>query len=158
MENFLNSLVIIDGNIILTSIDSAEWFVNTYYKEVIDFFMNPLNIYASQKLSYALKIALQKNLINLDDFLKTDDEVLSKLKNSSYKEIIETLNSIAPNIKLVEDKTNYDLYQINKLRIVDPYVFNHDSLVRISDLSPKVRYLNESAVEKSKAGVYIKLL
>lgn len=158
IDNFLNSLAVIDGNIILTSISSAEWFVNTYYTEVIGFFMNPLNIYASQKLSHALRLALKNGVITLDDFLKTDNEVLSKLKNSSFNEITETLNSITPDVKLVTDNSNYHMHQINKLRVVNPYVIIDNSLIRISQISSKVKDLNESATAKSKEGVYIRVL
>ena len=61
----------------LDHIESAEWFVKTYYSEVIDFFRNPLNIYGYDILAKTLKVALAKKLISLDDLLGTDEEVMS---------------------------------------------------------------------------------
>ena len=65
IKNFLDSLEVKDGEIVINSINAAEWFVNTYYKEVIGFFLNPLNIYAYNRLSNALKVALDNEIINL---------------------------------------------------------------------------------------------
>ena len=45
---------------VLQNIEIAEWFTKTYYKEVIDFFMKPMNIYGNDMLAKTLKLALHK--------------------------------------------------------------------------------------------------
>lgn len=75
VQDFLDHVIIINGRMYLDNIESAAWFVKTYYSEVIDFFMNPLNIYGYDVLAKTLKLALAKNLISLDDLLGTDEEV-----------------------------------------------------------------------------------
>ncbi|GIP34651.1 hypothetical protein J2TS4_38610 [Paenibacillus sp. J2TS4] len=70
--NFIDNIIIIDGTMYLKNIETAEWFVKTYYKEVIDFFMNPLNVYGYDFLAKTLKLALDKNIINLNTLRGTD--------------------------------------------------------------------------------------
>ena len=65
---------------VLQSIEMAEWFTETYYKEVIDFFMKPMNIYGNDMLVKKLKLALHKRLfMQMISFLK----MLSLFRNCS---------------------------------------------------------------------------
>ncbi|WP_244169958.1 MULTISPECIES: HD domain-containing protein [Listeria] len=61
-HSFLKKLVLMDDQIVVTSLKSAEWFVEIYKREVIDFFYHPLNIYGYERLSSALNLALEKIL------------------------------------------------------------------------------------------------
>ncbi|MDI5788839.1 hypothetical protein PO124_11695 [Bacillus licheniformis] len=63
-------LTVAEGEICCTSAEHAEWFARLYYQEVIDFFMNPLNIYALCTLSQMLKEALDMRVIAGRDFSK----------------------------------------------------------------------------------------
>lgn len=155
---FLKNIKVYNGEIVITSIDKAEWFVDTYYKEVIDFFMNPLNIYSYNKLSQALKIALKNTEITLDDLLKDDFYVLNLLKQSKYKEVLSLIEQLNYNVEVIEDTTNFDIYQLNKLRTIDPTIFINNSVFRSSELSKTIQILNHNALKKSKEGSYIKVL
>ena len=70
IQKFLDDIIIYQGKMCLKSIKSAEWFVKIYYQEVLDFFMDPLNIYAYHKLSQTLKLALDKKLLHSLIFLR----------------------------------------------------------------------------------------
>lgn len=43
VDIFLRNLRIVDGEIVINSIESAQWFVDVYYKEVIGFFIGYLS-------------------------------------------------------------------------------------------------------------------
>lgn len=47
VHSFLEDLIEVDGKMVLQNIEIAEWFTKTYYKEIIDFFMKPMNIYGT---------------------------------------------------------------------------------------------------------------
>lgn len=157
IKNFLDSLEVKDGEIVINSINAAEWFVNTYYKEVIDFFLNPLGIYANDRLSKAIKFALSLNEITLDDLLKDDNYVLNILKNSKNEEVISLIKSLNYDVKVVEDKDKYDIHQINKLRLIDPTVIIDGITSKASEKSTLIKILGEKAMQKSKEGVFVKI-
>lgn len=157
IKNFLDSLEVKDGEIVINSINAAEWFVNTYYKEVIDFFLNPLGIYANDRFSKAIKFALSLNEITLDDLLKDDNYVLNILKNSKNEEVISLIKSLNYDVKVVEDKDKYDIHQINKLRLIDPTVIIDGITSRASEKSTLIKILGEKAMQKSKEGVFVKI-
>ncbi|MGL4338596.1 MAG: HD domain-containing protein [Turicibacter sp.] len=158
MTVFLNQLTVINGEIVLTSLETSEWFVDLYYKEVIGFFLNPLNIYAYNRLSKALRIALEKKIITLDDLLKDDNAVLELLKESNSKQIKSFINDLTKPVILSESKTDYDIFQKNKVRLIDPTLFIDNQLVLSSQKSEVIQLLNKSALEKSNEGVFIKII
>lgn len=158
VKYFLSNLKVIDGEIVITSIETSEWFVDVYYKEVIGFFMNPLNVYAYDRLSKALKIALDLNEITLDDLLEEDDNVYKRLEKSNSNDILRLIKSINSKVTLVENKEEYDIFQKNKLRIIDPTIVIEDKLFKSSDKSNLIHILTEKALNKFKEGIYIKII
>ncbi len=156
IKNFLDSLEVKDGEIVINSINAAEWFVNTYYKEVIGFFLNPLNIYAYNRLSNALKLALDNEIITLEDLLQDDNYVLSILKNSKNEEVRSLIQSLSYNVDVVENKEEYDIHQVNKLRLIDPTVIIDGVVSKASKKSTLIKILGEQAMQKSIEGVFVK--
>ena len=156
IQNFLESLQIVDKEIVINSISAAEWFVNTYYKEVIYFFLNPLNIYAYNRLSNALKVALDNDIITLEDLLQDDNYVLNILKNSKNQEIRSLIQSLNYNVDVIENKEEYDIHQVNKLRIIDPTVIIDGVISKSSEKSPLIKILTQQALQKSREGVFVK--
>lgn len=158
VKTFLNDLQVVDGKMYPASIKAARWFTETYYNEVIDFFMDPLNIYGYHQLAQALKVALENHIITSDDLLRTDEELLSMLRASSNQPLQSILNTIHDNVKLIEDDEQYDLHRKNKLRLIDPSVLEEGKLVKSSSLSRKIKMMGEEALKKSITGVYVKVI
>lgn len=158
VKRFLDNLTVINGELVITSIEIAEWFVDTYYKEVIGFFMNPLNIYGYDRLSKALKISLDLKEITLDDLLKEDKEVYSLLENSKSTEVLELLRELKEKVILTEDKSDYDIFQKNKLRIIDPTVIIENEIFKVSGRSKLVKELSKKALRKAEEGSFIKVV
>lgn len=158
INSFLNNLIIREGKIYIKNIATAEWFVKTYYKEVIDLFMNPLNIYGYDFLANALKLALDKKIINPDTLLGTDGEVMDLLRLSDDKEVTNLLNHLHRNVIVKEDKVDYDLHRKNKVRLIDPSVLYDDQLIPSSKLSKEIMKMNENAKRKAEEGMYVKII
>ncbi|NHM34043.1 HD domain-containing protein [Neobacillus terrae] len=158
IEIFLDNLIIREGKIYLKDIKTAEWFVRTYYKEVIDFFMNPLNIYGYDFLAKTLKIALDKKIIDINTLLGTDEEVMNFLRLSNDKDVKNLLNHLHRNVIVKEDKVEYHLHRKNKLRLIDPSVFYDDQLKPSSELSIEIKKMNENAKRKADEGMYVKII
>lgn len=158
VKEFIDNIKVVNGEVMITSIKSAEWFVDTYYKEVIGLFMNPLNVYAYDRLSKAIKIALDINEITFADLLKTDEEVFNILKNSKSEEVIRLTDELNYKVKVVENEEDYDIYQLNKLRTIDPSIFIDNCIYKACEKSNKVVSMKKDAIEKSEKGVYVKII
>ncbi|WP_312092387.1 HD domain-containing protein [Niallia sp.] len=156
VHEFLENVLIVDAKMCLKNVDSAEWFVETYYKEVIGFFMHPLNIYGYDRLTNIL--ALAKNIITFTDLLGEDEELMNRISVSMDMEIQQLLGKLHPSVEVIEDVENYDIYLKNKVRLIDPSIFYQNKLMRASSLSKKVQGMNRVAYDKAKKGTYIKVI
>ncbi|WP_050613942.1 HD domain-containing protein [Bacillus testis] len=152
---FLENVMVNDGQICLKSIAAAEWFVETYYKEVIDFFMAPLNVYGYEILAGTLRAALRKGILAITDFEKEDEDILAILKESRDLDIQNKLQ-LLERTDIIEDDQDYQFHQKKKIRLIDPPVRCGQHLYPASRLSAKVAQMNKEAYEKSQKGVYIR--
>ncbi|BCC10668.1 TPA: HD domain-containing protein [Bacillus cereus] len=157
-HSFLEDLIVVNGKMVLQNIEMAEWFTETYYKEVIDFFMKPTNIYGNDMLAKTLKLALHKKVIHPDDFLLEDDELISKLQQCNDFEVEALLRKVHPNVIVKEDRSDYDLYQKNKVRLIDPPLLRAGEVIYSSVVSENIRKMSEVAYEKAVRGMYVKVI
>ncbi|CAI9387888.1 HD domain-containing protein [Niallia sp. Sow4_A1] len=158
VEKFLENVLTVEGKMCLSNVDAAEWFVTTYYKEVIDFFMHPLNIYGYDQLTKILKVALAKNIIKFSDFLREDRELIFKISKSKNGEIQELWHKLQSSLKVIEDEEDFDIHLKNKVRLIDPSIFYQNKLVSASSLSKKIEEMNKNAFQKAKKGTYVKVI
>lgn len=157
-RHFSEKLSFVDGKMYLKNVAMAEWFTKTYYLEVIDFFLDPLNIYGYDVLARAVKLALDKNIITLNTLLGTDEEVMNWLRTSEDQEVQELLEQIHRDVKVKEDLKVYDIHLRKKIRLIDPSVLIEQKLIRASELSEKVKRMGEAAKRKAEAGTYVKII
>lgn len=158
VHSFLEDLIEVDGKMVLQNIEIAEWFTKTYYKEVIDFFMKPMNIYGNDMLAKTLKLALHKKIIHPDDFLLEDHELITKLRLCKDQEVDALLRKVHPSIEVKEDRNEYDLHQKNKVGLIDPPLLREGEVVRSSVVSEKIRQMSDIAYEKAIRGMYVKVI
>ncbi|OPD54174.1 HD domain-containing protein [Bacillus thuringiensis] len=158
VHSFLEDVIAVEGKMVLQSIEMAEWFTETYYKEVIDFFMKPMNIYGNDMLAKMLKVALHKRIIHADDFLLEDEELISKLQQCNDSEVHALLRKVHPNVKVKEARDDYDLYQKNKVRLIDPPLLREGEVVQSSVVSEKIKQMSEVAYERAVRGMYVKVI
>lgn len=158
VHSFLEDVIAVEGKMVLQNIQIAEWFTETYYKEVIDFFMEPMNIYGNDMLAKTLKVALHKRIIHTDDFLLEDEELISKLQQCNDPEVEALLSKIHPNIKVKEDRNDYDLHQKNKVRLIDPLLLREEEVIHSSVVSENIRQMSDIAYEKAVRGMYVKVI
>ncbi|WP_412057036.1 HD domain-containing protein [Bacillus licheniformis] len=149
-------LTVVEGEICCTSAEHAEWFARLYYQEVIDFFMNPLNIYALCTLSQMLKEALDMRVIAGRDFFKTDTELLAMLKQKArFRETLVKLSTASKRVKQ-GDEGDFTFHQTLKVRWIDPKVAVNGRKIPASTLSKNVLLMKETAIAAMKKGAYVK--
>ncbi|GAB6553244.1 MAG TPA: hypothetical protein DEU22_09410 [Bacillus sp. (in: Bacteria)] len=158
VHRFLEDIIAVEGKMVVQSVEMAEWFTETYYKEVIDFFMKPMNIYGNDMLAKTLKLSLHKKVIHADDFLLEDEELISKLQQCNDPEVEALLSKVHPNVKVKEDRNDYDLHQKNKVRLIDPPLLREDEVIPASVVSENIRQMSDIAYEKAVRGMYVKVI
>ncbi|XLP23267.1 HD domain-containing protein [Bacillus toyonensis] len=158
VHSFLSDVIEVDRKMVLQNIEMAEWFTETYYKDVIEFFMKPINIYGNEMLATTLKLALHKQVIHADDFLLEDHELIVKLQQCNDQEVHALLNKVHPNVKVREDRNDYDLYHTNKVRLIDPPLLHKGEVVQSSVVSENIGQMRDIAYEKSVRGMYVKVI
>lgn len=158
INEFLKNIQVVNGEIVTNDIESARWFLELYYTEVIDFFMNPINGYSYDKLSKAIKIAIDENELNLKDILKTDNEVIDILNRSENNKIKSLMKSLNKNVKLRINEDKYDIFIKGKTRLIDPGVGIRGKVYSLSELDNCVELINTKAKAKMEKGVYIEIL
>lgn len=155
---FLDQLMVHEQFICLSSIEAAEWFTEVYYKETIDFFLHPLGSYSYHVLTKVLQLSLEKHVIHTEDFLCDDETLLQKLKCCRDEEITSVLATLHPNVIVEENDQDYDIcYSGGKERLIDPPVYVNGKIYKASNLSGHVRLCNQTAKEKSKQKIYLKI-
>ncbi|MFD1736409.1 HD domain-containing protein [Bacillus salitolerans] len=156
--DFLENLLVYNRKMYLKSVKSAEWFVKVYYQEVIDFFMDPLNIYGYDMLAKILKIPIERGLLSHADLLGQDEEVIQKIKTSKDVEILALLDQLNPTVKVIQDTHHFHIHRKNKIRLIDPTVFQDHEFLRASSLSMEVSKMNKIALEKAKQGMHVRII
>lgn len=158
IQIFLTHLVIIEEKIYIDSKEWAEWFVDTYYKEVIDYFLHPLNVYGYIILSKILKMALNKSILEPNDFLGTDEEIIKKLYESNDIEVLHLLNQLQEEVTLIEDEQDFDYHMKKKVRLIDPSIWLGGQLIKSTMISKKVQLQISKASIKARKGSYLRVI
>ncbi|GAA0863226.1 HD domain-containing protein [Paraclostridium tenue] len=158
VDLFIKDICIVNGEIVVKSIDKANWFLDLYYKEVVDFFMSPINAYAYDRLAKAIKLAINTNELHIKDILKTDNEVIEILKKSKNNDLLNLVNSLNGDIKIRINENKYDIHIKGKLRLIDPSVYINNKVFALSDLDYNVNEINNKVKDIINKGVYVEII
>ena len=157
IQQFLQSLVVHEGKMVVGNLPAALWFTRLYTGLVRDVFMNPLEMFADEQLALAIRIALAQGILQEDDLFRQDEAVLQLLRAAKRPEITGHLSNIHPGVTIVEDREHFEIRAFTKPRIVDPLVLMDDgSVVRCSELVPDVKRLHDEVIQRATQGVCIR--
>lgn len=156
-QNFVASLKVSSGKIVVHSLEMAEWFVDMYKREVIDFFYHPLNVFSYEWISRILKYAFQAEILVISDLFETDQIVVEKLKAANNDTINQLFKQLTQAKSFKQDPFDYDIHQKKKLRLVDPLIMENGKLRQVSEISAVVRERNEQIFKVSSEGIFLKI-
>ncbi|NRF40011.1 HD domain-containing protein [Pedobacter foliorum] len=83
VKDFISSLTIEKGVIIVETPEKAEWINNLYKKLIEEVFNFPLHVYANRRLTELIKIGLQRNELVHSDLFKDDTYLLNKIRSTT---------------------------------------------------------------------------
>lgn len=158
--DFLDELIFKSSELCVQSTNQAEWFVDQYYRIVVEFFYNPKNIYATEQLKKVLELALQKKVIIEENFLMAETQLLNRILNSEDPEchfLLEKINDL-PQLAIVQENEKYDFSRKNKIRYVDPGIYRNGFVQPISRSSEKAKKKIAKTKQAIIKGQYIKVI
>ncbi len=159
IQLFLSQLQAHDGKVVCRSLDAALWFTEQYARLILELFLHPVELFASQQLAGALRIALASNIVQENDLFLPDDALLARLQAAHNPAIARHLAYLHPGLQVVEDTTGTAKKATIKARLVDPLVLQTDGqVVRCSALAPAIRAIQTAMQEKATNGVSLKVI
>lgn len=135
LNYMINSFIVINGKIVFNSLEMAEKFAFNYSKCQSELWGSDQTRTRYYLLALALKIALDKKLICLEDFYKNDSEVINILINSKNESILKILSGLEKGFKIIEGKSKNSIVLNKKFRFVDPEFYSEGKLRRVSEVS-----------------------
>ena len=126
-QQFINSLQVIDGKIVVNSIDWGKWFADNYKYLNHHVFKDNKNIMANAELAKLIKKALAINALCLEDMFNDDSFVTNKIKDNPI------LKSDLEQIKVdLKTKKAAPILKF-KIRTVDPLVIEKGQVKLLSE-------------------------
>ena len=80
------------------------------------------------------------------------------MQQCNDSEVHALLRKVHPNVKVKEDRDDYDLYQKNKVRLIDPPLLREGEVIPASVVSENIRQMSDIAYEKAVRGMYVKVI
>jgi HD superfamily phosphohydrolase len=129
----LQHLQAVNNQWVFDSAAAARAFALDFMHIVRDGHYEPLNAGAFDVLSRAIRLALDRNLIDADDFMQTDEIFYKKLRAIDQPDIIQLLDQLE-NLHATYDETEYSSRRFPKIRYVDPLFLDSGKLIRLSSV------------------------
>jgi HD superfamily phosphohydrolase len=159
IQRFLSQLQVYEGKIVCRNLDAALWFTEQYARLILELFLHPVELFASQQLAEALRIALANDILQEDDLFLQDDAILARLQEARHPDIARHLAYLHPALQVVEDTTSTTKKAYVKARHVDPLVLQADGrVVRCSVLEPGIQCIQTTMRQKATDGVCLKVI
>jgi len=156
---YIKNLAVVGNEIIFASKATAKKFATDFIRTDEASWSHPLEVAAHKILADAIKIALDKKIITVNDLFQDDQWVYAKLNKSRDKQIVEKLKMLNPKLKIRDNPDNFDFHARNKLRFVDPkYLDNRGHLHRVSETFKKFKGILTKHKQKIERGNFIKIV
>lgn len=157
IEEFLDTLTVINGRIMVTDIESAEWFCIQFHRLVKNIFMDPTENYYSYLFTRILNYALEICCISMDDLLFGTDsgvlESLYKCDDSKLKDLLTTFEHRSP---IIVDQKRYEIIVRPKARVIDPNVYINNKIGHLSSYSSLVGKLSAEICQIAENGLFLR--
>lgn len=159
INRYVSGFIVHDNEIIINNESTAKSFAEAYIRIDEEQWSHPLEVALYQILGDAMKIALDEKILTEKDLFEDDLFVYTKLKKSNNRLILEKLDMLNPNLKIIDDPNDFHFHSRNKLRYINPKFLNPDGSInkvtdKFKDFSDKL----EKHKEWIKKGNYVKIV
>lgn len=158
VKKHVENLRVYQNEFILKDKKAALAFATDYLKQNKQYWADPREIAIYKVLAQAIKISLEKKIIDENDLFTTDDQLMVKLKASKNKKILKFINLLTPHFKIKIDQSHYHFHLKTKLRYIDPKILVGQGLMRLSILDKEFKKRLIKHNEKMRKGFYVRVL
>lgn len=158
IPKILGSIKTDKNRLFFTNLGTAKRLASIFMQMDSEYYRSPTQSAIYHLIGEALKIAIEKGIVQFDDLFRTDEFIMEKLRKSNSQEILEGIGLINPSIKVEDNNKDYDFFVKGKCRYIDPFISVDGKLKRLSDIdSDAKRMIVEFKREHSK-GRHIKII
>ncbi len=158
INEFISNFIVKNNEIIMSNNEVAKKFAEEYLKLDEEKWSNPFEITLHQILADAIKIALKEKILTKDDLFTDDETVLEKLKKTPNLDIKNKLKMLNPNLKIIENENDFDIYSKTKLRYINPKFIKDNKILKVTDRYPEFLDKLKKHENKIKKGIFVKIL
>lgn len=156
VESKLQGLRIYKGEFMFSHTYAAESFARDYLEFDEQVWADPKEIAIYELLAQAIRHALDKKILTVDDLFTDDETVRTILQTRGDPYIRKKLAYLIPGFRIEKaTKRHYHLHITTKRRYVDPKVVIQGTVKRLSELSPRFRRSLKKHLEYGKDGWYV---
>lgn len=130
----LSHLVVTDSRIVVDDLDVARWLGYTYIAADRASWANFREVALYELTAMAIRRGLEIGILSERDFWGTDEELWATLWSSDDTSLREFLGYISPSTEFVWDEVNPDFSVSTKLRTIDPEIYSHSRLSKLSSV------------------------
>lgn len=158
--SILDDVRILDGSVIaFETEDVARDMAERFRHQNTSLWASPLDMTLFTLLAQAIRISLDKKVIDMKDLFGTDMEVWNKMYSKGPKEVQALLNLIKrANVQMVEEGQPYDYHVKSKIRLVDPLVIVGDSVERLSEIDGEFAVATADYMNAHAPGCFVKIV
>ncbi len=159
IQSYIDNITIHNNEIIFKDPETARRYAEDYLMMDRTRWSHPLEIAYYQILAEAMKLALEKGILDKVELFKDDSYVYSKLQGSNDSEIKNKLSMLSPGLTILDDPDDYQFFARNKVRYVNPKFMNGQrEAQRLSETYPDFNAALTKHIERITRGNYIKIL
>jgi hypothetical protein len=154
IDYLVSNLKNYNGEIIFKNLKSAHIFAINFLRCQTGHWGSYEAVSRFNLISLTCREALNKKILKLEDFYKTDDFVVKKLVKSGDKEILKQLKFLQRKT-LPKIKNNSGMTIFKKFRYADPKLNFSGKIKRLSEISKEFQKILKKSIFINKKGVRI---
>ncbi|MDZ7798234.1 MAG: HD domain-containing protein [Patescibacteria group bacterium] len=159
INNYISCFMVQNNEIIIHGELIAKSFSEDYLRMDEEKCSHPLEVALFQILADAIKIALDKKILNEKGLFEDDLSVYTKLKESGNQLILNKLEMLNPKLKIIDDPNDFHFHSRNKLRYINPkFLDSNGSIHRVAE---RFKDFSDKLVkheEKIKKGIFVRII
>lgn len=154
----VKSLTTSDNRIVFASKSAAQKFAAAFLKCQMVHWGGAQATVRYTLLSSALRIAMENKIVTMEDLLKDDDFIITKLKSCGNADVKKYLRMLADkNLSIIEDAENPQYVMKKKFRYVDPDYIENGEVFTLSDTDLGFKALIEEKRAINNEGLRLRI-
>ncbi|MBD3210524.1 HD domain-containing protein [Candidatus Micrarchaeota archaeon] len=155
---FLDQIAVHKGKIVFTEHDAAKSFALNYLSSMADEWAGIDKTVRQHLFASALRVAVEDNVISIEDLFEDDEHVLGKIASTRHPAIRATLSLLSQDFSLEENEKDPDFDIPRHFRYVDPGYLSRGKIKQLSKTDRDFRDIVKMRKNRHGQGVRVKIV